>query len=68
MTVMVSVLLNAQQSDSNSGADLQVKVNTHANDPWYASPVLWIIATAIFILLLVALLRGSSRRKNQEQF
>lgn len=42
-------------------AELDVNVNK-GGDAWYASPVVWIIGAAIFILLLVALLRGNGSK------
>lgn len=32
------------------------------NANWYASPWVWVVGAAVFILLLVALTRGSGRR------
>ena len=36
----------------------QVKVEIKKETHWYASPVAWVVGAAIFILILVALLRG----------
>jgi hypothetical protein len=44
-----------------AGKDINVDVNTDG-DAWYASPWVWIIGAAVFILLLVALTRGGGRR------
>ena len=37
--------------------DVDINVGKHSGTVWYASPVAWVIGAAIFILLLVALLR-----------
>ncbi len=37
--------------------DVDIDVNKHGGTVWYANPVAWVIGAAIFILLLVALLR-----------
>lgn len=49
-------------SESASGSTTTTKsvsVTSHAND-WYTSPWVWVVGAAVFILLLVALLRGRS--------
>jgi len=33
--------------------------NTAANPDWYAAPWVWIVGAAVFLLLLIALVRGS---------
>jgi hypothetical protein len=40
---------------------VDVDVNTKGNSNWYASPWVWIVGAAVFILLLVALTRGGRR-------
>lgn len=40
---------------------LDVDVDLDRGGDWYANPIVWIIAGAVFILLLVALLRGGSK-------
>jgi hypothetical protein len=41
--------------------DVDVNVGKKDNAQWYTNPVVWVIGAAVFILLLVALLRGRSR-------
>ena len=43
------------------GKEVNIDVNTKG-DAWYASPWVWVVGAAVFILLLVALTRGSGRR------
>jgi hypothetical protein len=38
--------------------DINVDINKGGETSWYSSPVVWIVGAAVFILLLVALLRG----------
>ena len=41
----------------------KVDVDINAKDTsWYASPWVWVVGAAVFILLLVALTRGGGRR------
>lgn len=49
--------------DNGGGKDINVNVNTKGN-AWYASPWVWIVGAAVFILLLVALTRGGGRRSD----
>ena len=54
---LVSVITFAQEKK----AEIDVNVNKGGESNWYASPIVWVIAAAVFILLLVALTRGRSR-------
>jgi hypothetical protein len=59
LSLFVSVFAFAQEK----GTDINVDINkNNGGGNWYASPWVWIIGAAIFILLLVALLRGSGSR------
>ncbi len=41
---------------------IDVNINTNkGTDNWYATPWVWIVGGAVFILLLVALTRGSRK-------
>ena len=51
-----SVLAFAQ----DKGVD--VDINVKKESAWYQSPIVWVIGGAVFILLLVALLRGGERK------
>jgi hypothetical protein len=41
---------------------IDVNINTNGGSNWYASPWVWVVGAAVFILLLVALTRGGNRR------
>lgn len=47
------------QSDAK---DVNINLNTKGGSNWYASPWVWVVGAAVFILLLVALTRGGGRR------
>jgi hypothetical protein len=49
-----STLLLAQDGDTKQ---IDVNIKTEGSN-WYASPWIWIVGAAVFILLLVALTRG----------
>jgi hypothetical protein len=56
LSALLSILVYAQ--------DAEVDVNIGeggGGSAWYMNPIAWVIGAAIFILLLVALLRGGRR-------
>ena len=42
---------------------LDVDINVNEDKEWYMQPWAWVIGGAVFILLLVALVRGSGSKK-----
>lgn len=57
MAALVSALTFAQEK----AAEVDVNINKDEGSNWYTSPMVWVIGAAVFILLLVALTRGSRR-------
>ena len=55
--LFATVSMLAQDGDKKVNVDINTK-----GDAWYASPWVWVVGAAVFILLLVALTRGSGRR------
>jgi hypothetical protein len=51
-----NILVFAQEK----GVD--VDINVKKESAWYQNPVVWVVGGAVFILLLVALLRGGQKR------
>jgi hypothetical protein len=49
---LLSLLVTAQD------AKVDINVNKGGSAGWYTNPIVWIVGAAVFILLLVALLRG----------
>jgi len=56
LSLSLSILSFAQEK----GVD--VDINVKKESAWYQSPVVWVIGGAVFILLLVALLKGGERK------
>lgn len=54
------VMLLAQEG----GAKVDVDIHKDSGGAWYTSPVVWVVGAAIFILLLVALLRGNNSQRS----
>jgi ABC-type Fe3+ transport system permease subunit len=60
---LVQTIVWAQDSTTSSTTTRSTDVKiTEGSENWYASPWVWIIGAALFILLLVALTRGGGRR------
>lgn len=57
LAAFVSALTFAQE-----GGGAKIDVNVTKDSAWYASPWVWVVGAAVFILLLVALTRGSGRK------
>jgi formate/nitrite transporter FocA (FNT family) len=49
-------------STTSSGSSTTITETTKTTENWYASPWVWVVGAALFILLLVALLGGSRGR------
>jgi hypothetical protein len=58
-SLLLSMAVFAQES---GGADINVDINKDSGGGWYTQPWVWIVGGALFILLLVALLRGGGRK------
>jgi hypothetical protein len=58
----VAILFGTMMALAQDG-DKKVDINVNTKgSAWYASPWVWVVGAAVFILLLVALTRGSGRR------
>ena len=44
----------------DGGAKVDINVHKDNGGTWYTNPIVWIVGAAVFILLLVALLRGGN--------
>ncbi len=52
--------LRLQAFAQEKGVDIDINVNKKEND-WYKQPWVWVLAGAVFILLLIAILRGNKK-------
>ena len=59
LAALVSAVVLAQ--GETKSVDVNIDTKGDGGD-WYTSPWVWVVGAAVFILLLVALTRGSSRR------
>jgi hypothetical protein len=59
LTVLVNIMVFAQEKST----DINVDINKESGgDNWYASPWVWVLGAAIFIILLIALTSGGRSR------
>ena len=58
--VLLAFYGKALLAQDGGAKDINVNINTKG-DAWYASPWVWVVGAAVFILLLVALTRGGRR-------
>lgn len=59
LLIVVNLMAFAQEKKT----EVDINLNKHTSDGnWYASPWLWVLGAAVFIILLVALTSGGSRR------
>ena len=76
MLALVQTALWAQEEGSGSGSSSSgsgssssttIKSVTTSTETsgWYTSPWVWVVGAAVFILLLVALLRGGSSNRSE---
>ncbi len=63
MRIVISFLLSiAAVMTYAQDKGLDVDINIKKENEWYQQPWVWIAGAAVFILLLVALLRGRSTK------
>lgn len=60
--IQLAVLGQETEGSSSSTSTTKTTVTTTEQTDFWASPWVWVIGAAVFILLLVALLRGGSSR------
>ena len=61
MTFGMLTLIAMQTLAQDKGLDVNIDVNKKDSD-WYQQPWIWIVGGLVFILLLVALLKGGGRK------
>lgn len=59
---LLSLYLLAQDSGGSTTTTTTTTKNTSTETVWYTNPWVWVAGAAVFILLLVALLRGGGDR------
>ena len=60
---LISIVTFAQEKSAEINVDIN-KDGGGTGGAWYNQPLVWIIGAAVFILLLVALLRGNNAARD----
>ena len=66
LLVFLSIIMNAilwAQDSSGVVSKSVTKESTTTTTEWYSQPWVWIVGGAVFIIILVALIRGGSGNK-----
>jgi apolipoprotein N-acyltransferase len=63
--VLAGLFIGLATFAQEKSADIDVNIKTDKGSNWYAQPWVWIVGGAVFILLLVALLRGGGSRAKE---
>ena len=67
LSALVLFLVNIALYAQERKVDVDIDLNKNEAQ-WYNNPVVWVIGGAVFILLLVALLRGGKSKGCEDQF
>jgi hypothetical protein len=63
LSVLFLCFLQTAVWAQDGGGTSKVDINVNKSDGnWYAQPWVWIVGGAVFLLLLVALMRGNSNK------
>lgn len=58
---VMATLLTAMNSFAQEAAKIDVDIDKGGDSTWYTQPWVWIVGGAIFILLLVGMLKGGKK-------
>lgn len=62
MVLIMTALIAVQSWAQDKGLDVDIDVNKKDSD-WYQQPWVWIVGGAVFIIIIVALLKGSGKKE-----
>ena len=60
--LLLLLILSLQSFAQDKKVDVSINTNGSSSTTWYAQPWVWIVGGLVFILLLVAIIRGGGRR------
>ena len=60
LLLVITMVFNAITFAQDKSVDINISTDKKTN--FWGSPWVWVVGAAVFILLLVAILRGGSRR------
>lgn len=60
--IMICLMQTVTFAQDGGGGKVDVNITKNDGGNWYAQPWVWIVGGAVFLLLLVALMRGNSNK------
>lgn len=63
--IQTMVWAQTETTESSSSTTKVTVTEETAGSEWYTNPIVWVVGAAVFILLLVALLRGGGDRTDR---
>lgn len=66
LLTFMSASLLAQDSTGSSTKVTTTETTSTSTTEWYAQPWVWIVGGAVFIIIIVALIRGNSSKDTRE--
>lgn len=64
-TFMQTILWAQSETTESSSSTTKVTISEETSSEWYTNPIVWVVGAAVFILLLVALLRSGGDRTDK---
>ena len=61
MLLMMATVLTAFNSFAQETAKIDVDIDKGGDSTWYTQPWVWVVGGAVFILLLVAMLKSGKK-------
>jgi hypothetical protein len=61
LVLLLSTLMFTMYSFAQDTKAVDVNINSKSDNGFFTNPIVWVVGGAIFILLLVALLRSNNR-------
>jgi len=61
LTLLLTFLVSIATFAQNKGLDINVKIGAESS-PWYQETWVWAAGAAIFVLILVAILKNNSKK------
>ncbi len=58
----ITTILAIQSWAQDKKVDVDIDLNKDSGSDWYQQPWVWVVGGAIFILLLVAMLKGGGKK------
>lgn len=62
LSLMLTIISTVYSFAQDKKVDVDINTNSGEGDGFFGSPLIWVVGVAVFILLLVALLRGGRSR------